>query len=104
MKKMVPEKDLLNLSFWITFFFISILSSKCYMISTRFAQPDPKANAQFNATRDQGQKTQLVVGWWAHGRFTDNLFFTNGFFFNDCLIVCLCVGIVLRSIYLSKDI
>jgi hypothetical protein len=34
--------------------------------------------SQFNATRDRGQKTQSVVGWWAHGRFTDNyLFFTN---------------------------
>jgi hypothetical protein len=27
-------------------FFISILSSKCYVISTYFALPDPKANAQ----------------------------------------------------------
>jgi hypothetical protein len=47
-----------DLSFWIhqklkfkrsfpgTIFFISILSSKCYMISTCFALPDPKANAQ----------------------------------------------------------
>jgi hypothetical protein len=27
-------------------FSISILSSKCYVISTHFALPDPKANAQ----------------------------------------------------------
>ncbi len=60
----------------------------------------------FNATRDRGQKTQLVVGWWAHGRFNESLFFTNKnvIFFNDCWIVCLGDVKVLRSIYLSKDI
>jgi hypothetical protein len=48
---------------------------------------------------------QSVVGWWAHGQFTDILFLTYKYaiFFNVCLIVYQRVVIV-KVNNLSKDI